>query len=228
MGPKHSAIIAASGGLDSVTLMHYVVKVGEIKDAKAIGFWYGQKHNKELGCARYQADLLDLSFSEAPIPLLKYSGEIAGSSLVDMATRVPDLDSVMGDPQPPTYVPFRNLIFLSCCLSLAEAYGAEEVYYGAQRHDLYGYWDTTVDFLDAVNLVTRLNRKNSIRIVAPFINMSKAEVLRQGLDLGIDYSYTWSCYRGDQLACGVCPTCRERLEAFRKVGARDPLEYERR
>lgn len=224
-GPKHSAVIAVSGGLDSTTLLHYVVKEMGVKDVKAICFHYGQRHEKEIAFAEWQADQLGLSFMEVPLPMLQGTSVLAGSALVNTDVPVPNLDQVMGDPQPPTYVPFRNLVMLSCCLSLAEAIGASLVLYGAQRHDLYGYWDTTLEFVKAVNGVANLNRKHHIQVDAPFVDLSKEEVLRLGLEMGVDYSKTWSCYNGMDLACGTCPTCRERLEAFRRVGVSDPLPY---
>ncbi|HLY28050.1 MAG TPA: 7-cyano-7-deazaguanine synthase, partial [Aggregatilineales bacterium] len=132
---------------------------------------------------------------------------------------------VIGDPQPPTYVPNRNMIFLGLAVAYAESQDASDVYYGAQRHDLYGYWDTTPQFLEQLNAVYRLNRKSTLQIKAPFINDSKADLLRLGLELGVDYGKTWSCYVGQDKACGHCPTCAERLAAFREVGIKDPLPY---
>lgn len=135
--------------------------------------------------------------------------------------------AVTGDPQPITYVPNRNMIFLALAAAFAESLGADAVFYGAQRHDLYGYWDTTPDFLERLNHVYALNRKTPVHIRAPFVHHSKADLLRIGLDLGVDYGQTWSCYRGETLACGRCPTCAERLQAFAEVGVPDPLEYAR-
>jgi 7-cyano-7-deazaguanine synthase len=117
------------------------------------------------------------------------------------------------------------MIFLALAAAFAESLVADTVYYGAQRHDLYGYWDTTLDFLNRLNQVYALNRKTPIHIAAPFVQHSKADLLRIGLALGVDYEQTWSCYRGEALACGRCPTCAERLQAFAEVGVPDPLAY---
>jgi 7-cyano-7-deazaguanine synthase len=103
--------------------------------------------------------------------------------------------------------------------------GATVVYYGAQRHDIYGYWDTTPSFLERLNAVFALNRKSALKLEAPFVSLSKADILRAGFALGIDYGQTWSCYAGGDKACGRCPTCTERLTAFGEVGATDPLPY---
>jgi 7-cyano-7-deazaguanine synthase len=99
------------------------------------------------------------------------------------------------DPQPPTYVSNRNMTFLSIAAVYAKTLGVSDIYYGAQANDLYGYWDTTPDFLESINKLLSLNRKNSIRVQAPLVSKSRADVLRLGLELGVDYGKTWSCYR---------------------------------
>jgi 7-cyano-7-deazaguanine synthase len=131
----------------------------------------------------------------------------------------------MGDPQPVTYVPNRNMIFLALAAAFAETQGVGDIYYGAQRHDIYGYWDTTPQFLEQLNNVYRLNRKTPIQILAPFVTYSKTDILRKGLELEVDYGKTWSCYEGQDMACGRCPTCAERLQAFQNLGLTDPLPY---
>lgn len=217
------AVAIVSGGLDSVTLLHYLVKVERLRPA-AITFLYGQKHSREVDCARQQAvlagvqvhQILDLSILQ---PLF------ASSALVAADVAVPTIEQVTDDVQPPTYVPNRNMIFLAIAAALAETRGSPAVYYGAQRHDLYGYWDTTPAFLARFNQLLGLNRKNAIEIRAPFVEYSKGDIVRLGLELGIDYSKTWSCYQGQALACGRCPTCTERLAAFAEVGVPDPLVY---
>src|SRR5690606_34248333 len=103
--------------------------------------------------------------------------------------------------------------------------GVETVYYGAQQHDLYGYWDTTPDFLERINRLLALNRRNPARIEAPFVRHSKADILRVGLELGVDYGLTWSCCRGGSLACGRCASCAGRLQAFGLLAISQPLPY---
>lgn len=119
------------------------------------------------------------------------------------------------------------MILLSISAALAENKKIKNVYYGAQAHDLYGYWDTTSAFVDRLNDVQRLNGNGNVKIIAPFVNKSKREVLSIGTKLGIDYERTWSCYSGKELACGNCPTCSERLNAFSSLGLVDPIKYEK-
>lgn len=218
-------VAIVSGGMDSVTLLHYLVKVAKRRPA-VISFSYGQKHIKEVSLAQENAAIL-----ECPDHLIcdisTMQNLFQTSALVARDLNVPTIDAVQGDSQPITYVPNRNMIFLALAAAYAESHDATEVFYGAQRHDLYGYWDTTPDFLSRLNDVFALNRKTAIRIEAPFVNYSKADILRQGLEIGVDYSKTWSCYEGLSLACGICPTCAERLAAFTEIGIADPIPYDR-
>ena len=217
------SVAIVSGGLDSVTLLHYLVK-SEGRRPAVISFAYGQKHSKELAYAREQVALLDCE-RHLVLDLQPLQGLFASSALVSETIAVPDMVDVTGDPQPSTYVPNRNMIFLALAAAFAEANGVSDVFYGAQRHDMYGYWDTTPQFLERLNNVYRLNRKTPIQIEAPFVNHSKADIVRLGIELGVDYGRTWSCYAGQETACGRCPTCAERLEAFAELGLSDPLPY---
>ncbi len=220
---ENDAVAVVSGGMDSTTMLHYLVKKQGLHPA-LITFAYGQRHAREIDSARAQAAILGLD-----VPMLfdltPFQAAFAASALTDASREIPDASEVAGDPQPATYVPFRNLIFLTLAAAYAESHGASAVYYGAQRHDLYGYWDTTPDFLTRVNHVYALNRKSAISIEAPFVNYSKADILRLGFEMGVDYAQTWSCYHGGTVACGTCPTCAERLKAFAEVGVADPLPY---
>jgi 7-cyano-7-deazaguanine synthase len=217
------SVTIISGGMDSVTLLHYLVKRLN-KNPSVLTYVYGQKHYKEVEYAKYQAAILGLTdYRIIDLSFLKPVFE--GSALVSSTIEIPDIDTVKGDPQPPTYVPNRNMTFLAIASAYAETLGVNDIYYGAQAHDLYGYWDTTPDFLESINKLLSLNRKHSIRVKAPFVRKSKANVLRLGLELGVDYGKTWSCYRGNEYACGNCPTCAERLAAFKEVGITDPLPY---
>jgi 7-cyano-7-deazaguanine synthase len=212
-----------SGGMDSVTLLHYLVKREGMTPA-VLTFAYGQKHHKEIECARYQANLLACEQHQI-IDLKFLEPAFSGSALVSAEVAVPTIEMVEGDPQPVTYVPFRNSIFLSIAAAFAETFGVSEVFYGAQAHDLYGYWDTTPQYQERINALFSLNRKNPVQVKAPLVNFSKTEVLQLGLELGVDYSKTWSCYEGNELACGKCPTCAERRQAFRQIGLEDPIIY---
>ena len=217
------SIAIVSGGMDSITLLHYLLKVGKRTPA-LITFRYGQKHAKEVDFAESQAKLLGCR-DHLVLELSSLAPLFAESALVSAAKEIPTADDVAGDPQPATYVPNRNMIFIALAAAYAETRGVSDLYYGAQRHDLYGYWDTTPRFLEQFNQLFRLNRKTQIQIHAPFVQLSKADILRQGVALEVDYSQTWSCYEGSRLACGRCPTCAERLSAFAEIGLRDPLPY---
>lgn len=219
-----NSVVIVSGGMDSVTLLHYLVKQ-ERRTPTVLTFTYGQKHSKEIDFASYQTQLLGCADHHL-VDISFLAPAFASSALVSSGLAIPDMATVEGDPQPLTYVPNRNLIFLSIAAAYAETRGASEVYYGAQRHDLYGYWDTTPQFVERLNAILQLNRKNTIQIRTPFVHFSKADILRVGYELGVDYSRTWSCYEGDTAACGVCPTCAERLQAFAEIGIPDPLPYQ--
>jgi len=225
------AVVIISGGFDSTTLLHYVVK--ELKrEVYALSFNYKQKANYELECAKWQCKQLNVPHKI--IDMSWYGDLIKGASaLTDENIDVPTLQEVIGEAQPITHVNFRNLLFLTIAAGYAEAIGATEVYYGAQKVDEFsGYWDTTKAFVDAVNKVFALNRQNTIEVKAPFVSWRKSDILKKGLELGVDYSKTWSCYNepewdseGRPVACGVCSSCNERRRAFRELGVEDPIKY---
>ena len=224
---NEKAVVLLSGGLDSATLLHYVRQTVGVEVLYTCAFSYGQKHCRELECAAWQSRAVGAArHTVLPLDAL---GTVCGdaSALTGADVDVPSLSDLSEEQrrQPPTYVPNRNMIFLSLAAAFAESHGVADVYYGAQAQDEYGYWDCTAGFVERINAVLSLNRRTPVRIHAPFVGMSKAEVLAMGLALGVDYARTWSCYRGDSHACGVCPTCVERLAAFREQGLVDPLEY---
>ncbi|MBP7999704.1 MAG: 7-cyano-7-deazaguanine synthase QueC [Chloroflexi bacterium] len=217
-------VAIVSGGMDSVTLLHHLVKT-EKRQPAVLTFVYGQKHDKEIAYARMQAGLLSCT-THLVLDLSLLRPLFAHSALVSVNMAVPDIATVTGDPQPATYVPNRNMIFLALAAAYAETNNVNDIFYGAQSHDMYGYWDTTPEFLTQLNQVYRLNRKTPIQIHAPLVHHSKTDILRLGLELGVDYAQTWSCYEGQELACGRCPTCAERLQAFTNLGLTDPLLYQ--
>jgi 7-cyano-7-deazaguanine synthase len=221
------AVVLLSGGMDSTTLLHYVIRECGSHYVHALSFNYGQRHSRELDCARWQADAAKVA-SHRVIDITFFGDLVKqGTALVAGGYEVPDLDDVAPDQrdQPPTYVPNRNMMLLSMAAAFAEAHDIPDVYYGAQAQDEYGYWDCTATFIHRLNNVLALNRREAVTVRAPFAEMSKSAALRIGLALGVDYSHTWSCYRGDGLACGTCPTCVERLKAFDEAGIPDPLPY---
>jgi 7-cyano-7-deazaguanine synthase len=221
----NNAVVLLSGGLDSSVLLHEVRRRMGGGALHALSFFYGQKHARELEMARAQAAaagvvshrVVDISFFKELTA--------GGSALTDDAIPVPDLASLSGSQlaQPPTYVPNRNMMLLSLAAAYAETAAAWDVFYGAQKQDRYGYWDCTPDFIERINDLLALNRVRPVRVHAPFASLSKAGIVRLGIELGVDFSRTWSCYRGIPPACGTCPTCVERLAAFREAGLADPL-----
>jgi 7-cyano-7-deazaguanine synthase len=115
------------------------------------------------------------------------------------------------------------MVLLSLAASFAEAQAADTVFYGAQAQDEYGYWDCTREFIETINRTLALNRRQPVRVEAPFASWRKSEIVRLGMTLDVDFAHTWSCYRGESRPCGVCPTCVERATAFSEAGVNDPL-----
>lgn len=220
---KTKAILSVSGGLDSTTLLYHVVKDLE-REVTVVSFDYGQNHNNEVEFARYHAERLGVDFRL--INLKDFFRQINHTSaLLNGKDAVPEHGYQVGDPTPPTYVSNRNLFFTIIMSSIAEEIGAEEIYLGIQRVDEFsGYWDTTVSFVEKVQAVLDENRSNKVKLICPFVQMTKSDEIEIGNRFGIDYAKTISCYKGTN--CGVCSTCRERIEAFRKIGLEDPIKYQ--
>ena len=220
------ALVLLSGGMDSSTLVHHVARDLEYHALWTLAFNYGQRHVRELECAAWQAEAAGAKVHR--VVDLAFLGELlqGATTLVQGGAAVPDLADVTETErdQPPTYVPNRNMMLLSVAASYAEANGIQDVYYGAQAVDEYGYWDCTKEFLQRINAVLALNRRQAVTIHAPFLDKRKADLLDMGRRLGVDYRHTWSCYRGESKPCGACPTCVERANAFREAGMSDPLE----
>jgi len=221
-----SAVILLSGGLDSSTLLHYVRTRLNCRRLHALTIHYGQKHERETTCAVTQARAAGVEAHQQVD--LAFFGEMmaTASALTDPLMPVPALSTLKPDQldQPPTYVPNRNMLFLALAAAYAEARGITDVFYGAQAHDRYGYWDCTPKFLEHMNAVLGLNRRHAIVLHAPFMLMGKSEILKIGLELGVNYAETWSCYRGKDQPCGVCPSCVERRTAFAALHIADPAE----
>ncbi len=221
------AVVLLSGGMDSSALLHHVARSLGHGPIHALSYDYGQRHARELECAAWQAE--QAGVAEHRVLDISFVGDLVkpGTSLVEGGNAVPDLGTLRDADldQPPTYVPNRNMMLLSLAVAYAEARGVRDVFYGAQAQDEYGYWDCTAEFVEKLNRVLALNRREAVTIHAPFVRMRKTESLRIGLELGVDYGHTWSCYRGEETACGTCPTCVERLNAFKETGTVDPLPY---
>ena len=220
-----AAVVLLSGGMDSTTLLHYVAKRLHVKTVYALSFRYGQKHARELDAARWQAHAAGVT--EHRFIDVSFFGDLTAgrSALTDASIAIPRLEELdeAARRQPPTYVPNRNMMLLSLAAAYAEARGVTDVYYGAQAQDRYGYWDCTPEFLERVNALLALNRGTPVAVRAPFMTWRKADELRLGLELGVDYAHTWTCYAGGARPCGVCPSCEERASAFREIEMADPL-----
>jgi len=228
LGTVKAAVVLVSGGVDSSTLLHDLRRrLGARARLLALSFAYGQRHARELHCARAQARAVGVE-SHRVVDLTEFGYLVAeGSALVRGPVPVPDLRRLRPRDlsQPPTYVPNRNMVLLSVAAAYAEAQGVRVVFYGAQAQDRYGYWDCTRDFLRRMNAVLALNRRTPVRVCAPYVGWSKGVVVRQGLTLGVDFANTWTCYRGLRVPCGRCPSCVERAAAFEEAGIRDPLAH---
>ena len=215
------AIVLLSGGLDSATTLYYAISKGF--EVRALIFDYGQRHRREVRAAQAVARAAGVQFE-----VVKISLPWKGSALLDMSIRVPEKLSGKKGRIPTTYVPARNIIFLSFAASFAEAIGAGAIFIGANAVDYSGYPDCRPEFFRAFQrsldrgLKTAVqNRK--IRIETPLLRLTKAGIVRLGAKLGVPFARTWSCYQGGVKPCGVCDSCRLRVKGFEGAGFDDPL-----
>lgn len=222
------AVVLLSGGLDSSTVLAMARERGY--ETVALTFDYGQRHDKEVECARAVAEALGASDH---VVLSLQLGPLLDSSLTRTDRALPEGRSrtEIDSGVPDTYVPSRNIIFLSMAASIAESIGAEAVFIAANAVDFSGYPDCTPEFVDAFQRVMDVGTKagkegRPVRVEAPVINMTKAQIVKEAVRLGVPLALTWSCYGGGDRACGRCDSCLLRLEGFRQAGEQDPLEYE--
>lgn len=213
-------VILLSGGMDSTTLLYYMRNVG--KEVYPITFSYGQKHTLEVGAAKFTCIKLGLPHKVLDLRAL---GEIAPSALTREGVDIPE-GHYEAEGMKATVVPNRNMVFLALATAYAIGIDAEEVAYAAHSGDHAIYPDCRPGFIRAVKEAVRLCNDSEIYLSTPFEDLHKEDILRMGLELGVDYSLTWSCYKGGNKSCGKCGTCIERLEAFERIGKGDPLEYE--
>jgi 7-cyano-7-deazaguanine synthase len=220
------AVVLLSGGMDSATAAAEARERGY--ELYALHTSYGQRtEDRELECARRLAETFDAAdFLRIETGHLS---AIGASSLTDDDLDVADADMDSEDV-PTSYVPFRNANLLAMATSYAEANGCEAVFIGAHSEDFAGYPDCRPEFFEAFERVVDVGTKpdTEISIEAPFVEESKTEIAERGLDLGVPYEHTWSCYRENEPACGTCDSCAFRLQAFQRLGVRDPIEYEER
>lgn len=218
------AIVLLSGGLDSTTAL-YLAKSQGYDEIYAITFQYGQKHDKELKSAMAVAKAAGVKEHKVVNLLLN---QWSGCTLTDPQLEVED-GNVERQDIPATYVPARNMVFLSVAASWADALNITDIFIGVSEVDYSGYVDCREEFIrameDAINLGTVLGaeKKQRIKIHAPFMHMTKADEVRLGAKLGVDFSLTWTCYRGGDTPCGTCDSCLLRAKAFEEAEERDPL-----
>ena len=217
------AVCLVSGGMDSTTLAYYARDQGY--DLHLLHVNYGQKtEGRERNAARKISELLGArEFIEIDIGYLRKFGD---SSLTDPSIQVDVFDESRAHV-PNTYVPFRNANLLSMATSYAESRKADAVFIGVQALDYSGYPDCRPQFIDAFQKVVDLGTRDDthIRLVTPFVSMTKYDILLLGTRLGVPYEHTWSCYQREDRACGVCGSCHFRQEAFRAAGIKDPIPY---
>ena len=221
------AVVLVSGGLDSATCL--AIARANNYDCLALSFDYGQRSQSELLAAK--AVVTAAGIKQHKVISLDI-GSLGGSALTDDAIAVPESAS---EGIPVTYVPARNTVFLSYALAWAEVVDARAIYIGVNALDYSGYPDCRPEFVAAYQAVINLATKagvegREIKLETPLIDLSKAEIIRTGIGLGVDYAATVSCYQADSagLACGVCDSCRLRREGFSKAGVDEPTRYQQK
>lgn len=230
------AVVLLSGGLDSATTLYLAKKAGF--RCHSLIFDYGQRHRREIESARKIAQE-----GCCPYKIIKINLPWKGSALLDKKVDIPQgishksgvisQESGVTSIIPKTYVPARNIIFLSFALSYAETLGAEAIFIGAHTQDYSGYPDCRAEFYAAFSKVisagTKAGTENKrIAIKTPLINKNKAQIIRMGKGLGVPFKLTWSCYRGGKYPCGKCDSCYYRAKGFKAAGLEDPLLVKQR
>jgi len=219
------AVVLLSGGLDSAVAAYSAKRaMGSQGDLFPLNISYGQVHEKEKDCAIRLASSLgcDLKWLQVPI------GSLVESSLTGTG-RIPT-EEAQGIPS--TWVPQRNSIFLALAYAYAETVGADWIFTGINAVDYSGYPDCRPDFIKSIQWALNLASKRfveeglKIRIVCPLMDLSKSKIIQLGISMEVPFGSTWSCYRGRDQACGVCPSCIIRLKGFKEVGLKDPIKYE--
>ncbi|WP_163557486.1 7-cyano-7-deazaguanine synthase QueC [Halomonas sp. NO4] len=215
-----ATVVIYSGGMDSFTVLHRALREG--LKVYALSFDYGQRHARELEVAARVCRTLGVPHQVVDIRAIH--GLIDASALTDASRELPEADYAAANLQD-TVVPNRNMILLSLAIAKAVNIGTGRVDYGAHGGDHVLYPDCRPEFVERMNAVAGIANFEAVTIHAPYLRSTKAEILADGLAMGLDYADTWTCYRGEALACGRCGSCRERLAAFAANGARDPLAY---
>jgi len=218
------SLILFSGGIDSTTALYWSLKEG--KKVTALTFDYGQRHRVEIRLAKKLTERLKILHTILNVDL----NQIGGSSLTDSSIPLPQLEQIgeIKEELPSTYVPFRNGIFLALAAAWAEVNNIKEIVCGFNVIDSPHYPDTRRAFVEAMEEAINSGtgavfRKEKLHILAPFLDMRKSEIIRHGLSLGADYSYSVSCYNGSEIPCLKCSSCLLRQKAWEEAGLKDPL-----
>jgi 7-cyano-7-deazaguanine synthase len=229
---SRKSVILLSGGIDSATAAALAKQQGF--ELHALSYHYGQRHERELESAKRVSAFLPADSHQ----VIRFDLRAIGGSALTDQIKVPKgrSEAAIAQGIPSTYVPARNTIFLSFALALAERIEAEDIFFGANQLDYSGYPDCREEYIRAfeqmANLATKAGVEGTshLKIHAPLLHLTKAEIIRTGLDLGLDYALTWSCYDpcADGRACGLCDSCQLRLKGFKEAGAADPIPYARR
>jgi 7-cyano-7-deazaguanine synthase len=220
-----AAIVIISGGLDSTTLVYHLRARGS--DVRMLSFDYGQRHRRELKCASRIAQHLQLCHQV--VDLRPVGALLSGSALTNPSMAIPD-GHYTDESMRATVVPNRNALMLDVAVAVAVATGSDAVAFGAHGGDHVIYPDCRPEFVAAFAASARLANDgflpDGFRVLAPFLGLTKADIVRLGVDYGIPFEHTWSCYRGGERHCGTCGTCTERREAFHLARVPDPTSYE--
>ena len=234
MADSRKAVVLLSGGMDSCVSTAIARENHGPANVAFLHAGYGQRtEQRERRAFGEIADFYKVAARDRLVVHLDHFRAIGGSALTDENIAVPEneLNSSRGDGSsiPVTYVPFRNAHFLSVAVSWAEAIGAGAIYIGAVAEDSSGYPDCRPEYYEAFQEVIRVGTRpeTKIEIVTPVITLKKWEIIRRGIALGAPLHLTWSCYQGQDLACGVCDSCQLRLRAFAEAGVPDPIPYQR-
>lgn len=231
MNKNKKAVVLFSGGVDSTTCLAIAIKKYGVENVLALSLSYGQKHDKEIECAKavvkhYGVDHITQDLSQ----IMQFSN----CSLLTHSTQKIEhgsYDEQMkkhGEGPVQTYVPFRNGLMISCASAIALSFNANVIYYGAHSDDAAGsaYPDCSPYFWNAMNMAIYEGSGKQLRLEAPLLHMNKSQVVAKGLELDAPYQLTWSCYEGREKACGTCGTCLDRIKAFKENNTQDLILYE--